>query len=103
MNDRVFLYLFYVFLVVFIANQIHSSLYWLFPPSFPFQFPFNHIPFLGSAIGVYVITYIIFKIIKNYATLKKLYDRGLRQVKIKLIDKQSSLRQDLYRFVAASL
>jgi hypothetical protein len=103
MNDRVFLYLFYIFLVVFVSAQIHTSLFWLFPQRFPLQFPFTHIPFLSSAIGVYVVTYIIFIIIKNYATFKKLYDSGLELIRKKLIDKPSTIRQDLYRFVMASL
>ncbi len=106
MNEKPFLWMFYIFPIIFAFDEFYLRFSYL---SYSFQslliFPLVRLPFYHSIMGIYIGLYFFYLIIKYYERLKKeFYDKRLNWLRKKLLDKdKENPRDDLYRFMITSL
>jgi hypothetical protein len=90
---------------MFIFNEVYMRFTYLFPSAFGYPFFIIKLPYFNALIGVFIATYAIYWITRNYENevRPRLYERPLNWVRTSLIERAASTRKDLIRFIGVTL
>jgi hypothetical protein len=87
--------LFYIFLIAYILGNSPIPIY---PTMIYYRFPF-----LGTILQAYIVCFGIFLIVKNYEQIKLYLSNGRSSMMNIFLEKNNTMKTDLFWFVAISL